>query len=238
MTDVDLASPDDRLRWLRSKAAADAEGRWFLPLAGALLEFGFLSEALRVLRAGLAQNPEPLAGWILFGRALLQAGQLDVATRVFDNVLAQDRDNVVALKTMAEVASRAGDQRQAAACCRRLLAIVPGDLEVQRRLAELSAEESKPPAPAERAPGWQRLDARLEEAVRAVEHPQNGASPAAPAPKAPAPPADNPAKRALEPAARLIQPAPGEPGEVSEAPPQMVKFMRWIEQMADSPGKS
>ena len=126
-----------RIAELRQRDAGDPARRWFLPLAGALVDAGSPVDAAQVLRQGLARDPECLGGWVLLGQCYAALEEWAAARRVFDVVIGRDRENAVALRGLAALHARLGDRGQAAAYCRALLRLAPRDLAAQEALAEL-----------------------------------------------------------------------------------------------------
>ncbi|MGD8394377.1 MAG: tetratricopeptide repeat protein [Candidatus Eiseniibacteriota bacterium] len=158
----DAVLADGRIRWLRRLHRQDRDGRWFLPLAAGLLDIGFIDDAIATLREGLARDPSCLPAWVLLGRSCLASGRLDEARRLFERVIARDRENAVALRGLAEIYRRRGERQRAADFYRALLRLVPWDLEAQKGIAQvLGGDGSRPATPqlAARRGGRRRLEA-------------------------------------------------------------------------------
>jgi tetratricopeptide (TPR) repeat protein len=64
---------------------------------------------VRVCRAGLVQHPSYLSAHVTLGRALMEIGEYDEAHTEFETVLAFAPDNLIALRSIAELNQRRGD---------------------------------------------------------------------------------------------------------------------------------
>ncbi len=74
---------------------------------------------------------------LLAGEAALEAGDLDGAERLYDQIAAADPHNAIALVGLARVARRRGDADAARELAERALAIDPDEAAAARLLAEL-----------------------------------------------------------------------------------------------------
>ncbi|MCP4569706.1 MAG: tetratricopeptide repeat protein [FCB group bacterium] len=100
------------------------EGYW---VAGAArcLEQGKYSEAVRLCKEHLDDEPDLTGGRLVYARALHRAGQIESAGEQFYRVLSRDPDNVVALKHLGDIRFSEGDEPSAMANYRRILEIDP-----------------------------------------------------------------------------------------------------------------
>ncbi|MEO8294162.1 MAG: tetratricopeptide repeat protein, partial [Gemmatimonadota bacterium] len=82
------------------------EGRTFAPLADAYRKAGDVPRALETLKAGLLLHPEYLSASIVLGRCHLDLGDLPSAETAFQRVLDLDKENVIAIKALADITER------------------------------------------------------------------------------------------------------------------------------------
>jgi tetratricopeptide (TPR) repeat protein len=119
------------------------EGRACAPPASALdrartaYAEGDLARAEEILREVLASAPGDRAAKLPFGRVLLGRGRLQAAREAFSAVLKEDKDNVEAVRGLAEVSEALGDLDAAAAGWRRAAALNSGSAEPRVRLARV-----------------------------------------------------------------------------------------------------
>ena len=95
-----------RIEDLRRRVERDPTSIAFAQLAEEYRRLGDLAEAVRVARAGLEQHPLFLSARVTLGRALAELGQFDEAKVEFQQVLAAAPDNLVALRSMANLHQR------------------------------------------------------------------------------------------------------------------------------------
>ncbi|MDH3290779.1 MAG: tetratricopeptide repeat protein [Gemmatimonadota bacterium] len=139
--------------------------QWFAALADAYRKAGDLDMALDVLNAWIGKRPNYTSGHIVLGRCLLDRGQDADAAEAFENVLQLDMENVIALKSLSEIAARRADPDGAKRWLQRLLEVDPMNEEARAALDQLGGEgvgpEAKHEGPAalelvvERAPSFE-----------------------------------------------------------------------------------
>jgi len=122
---------------LERRHAENPDGRFFAPLADAYRKAGHLDQALTVVRAGLEKHPEYLSAHIVLGRCLLATKDDDGASQAFQRVLSLDAENIIALKSLAEIAERKGDPAQACNWLQQLLKIDPMNVDADADLKRL-----------------------------------------------------------------------------------------------------
>lgn len=147
-----------RVAELRQLETEDPEGRWFLPLGGALRDLGHFEEAAFILRRGLERDPESLGGWVILGQCYAAMGEIQVARGLFEWISSRDPDNALVLRGLAGILARQGERRRAADCYRALIKVMPRDLAAQEALAGLLDH----PLPADEGPPG---DSPLEDAA-------------------------------------------------------------------------
>jgi tetratricopeptide (TPR) repeat protein len=144
---------------LERRYAENPDGRYFAPLADAYRKTGELAHAIELVRAGLAKHPDYLSAHIVLGRCLLDKKDDAAAGQAFRDVLGLDPENIIALKSLAEIAERQEDPAQAQEWLRRLLKVDPMNAEAEADLkrigtaaaamptAQVPALDVAPPAP-------------------------------------------------------------------------------------------
>jgi tetratricopeptide (TPR) repeat protein len=157
--------------------------QWFAALADAYRKSGDVEMALEVLHAWIEKRPNYSSGNIVLGRCLLEQGKLDEATQAFERVLSLDMENIIALKSMAEITERKGDADGAKAWLQKLLEADPMNDEARHAIERIDRGELLPPPEPKEAPAEA---AATPEPAPAVEPPQPPAlaEPAAPEPVA------------------------------------------------------
>ena len=95
-----------RIDDLRRRVERDPTSIAVAQLAEEYRRSGELEEAVRVARRGLEQHPLYLSARVTLGRALAELGHFDEAKTEFQQVLAAAPDNLVALRSMANLHQR------------------------------------------------------------------------------------------------------------------------------------
>lgn len=145
----------DRLRELQEKFDENPR-RYFAPLANEYRKGGQPKRAIEICRAHLAQMPGHMSGQIVFGQALFEAGEWAEARTVFERALTLDPENLIALRSLGDMALHAGDTAEARSWYTRLLEADPKDMAVVALVSEIDtsreAAASPPPETPEIAP--------------------------------------------------------------------------------------
>lgn len=97
-----------RIDELRGRVESDPASIAFAQLAEEHRRSGDFREAVRICRAGLEQHPAYLSARVTLGRALLELQQYDEAQAEFEYVLLSAPDNLLALRSMADIHQRLG----------------------------------------------------------------------------------------------------------------------------------
>jgi tetratricopeptide (TPR) repeat protein len=108
---------------LERRYAENPDGRFFAPLADAYRKAGQVDRALELVRAGLVKHPDYLSAHIVLGRCQLDKLADPEAATTFQSVLALDSENIIALKSLAEIAERSGRVDDARQWLQKLLAV-------------------------------------------------------------------------------------------------------------------
>ena len=101
-----------------------SEGYW-VARAARFLEQGKYSEAVRLCKDHLDEEPDLTGGRLIYAKALHLAGQMESAGEQFYRVLSRDPENIVALKHLGDIKFSEGDEPSAMANYRRVLEIDP-----------------------------------------------------------------------------------------------------------------
>jgi tetratricopeptide (TPR) repeat protein len=141
---------------LEALYASNPEGRVFTHLAEAYRKAGDFDRARKILEQGLSKHPGYASAYVVLGRVQLDLGQSEEAEASFRRVLDLDPHNLVALRSLGDLARAAGDRDQALAYFEELRHQDPGNDEVEGfitelRLAAPSPEPAPEPAAAEAA---------------------------------------------------------------------------------------
>jgi tetratricopeptide repeat protein len=185
---------------LERRYAENPQGLTFAPLAEIYRKNGDTGRALELLQAGLELHPNYIPASIVLGRCHWDTGDLPAAEAAFSHVLRLDDENVIALKSLADINERLGRMADAQRWLNRLLSIDRSNEEARQQLVRIE-EARQQPGP---APGG----------------PAKSSATAAPmAKEAPGEPAPRPQKVPAEPAALDLTAAIAEPATTATPEP-------------------
>ncbi len=147
---------------LERRYAENPQGLTFAPLAEVHRKNGEIQRALDLLGPGLQLHPDYIPASIVLGRCHLDLGNVQAAETAFLHVLALDGENVIALKSLADISERLLKFDDAERWLHALLSLDRSNddareqlqrVEISRRQAEVasSAEPSSVAEPAEPA---------------------------------------------------------------------------------------
>jgi hypothetical protein len=128
-----VAADNPRIEELRRRVDKDPASIAFAQLAEEFRRGGDPEEAARICRAGLAHHPNYVSARVTLGRALMELQQLDDAQAEFEQVLLVAPDNLVAVRSMAELYQLKGE--------------TPPDMSLAREVATQFAPPPIPVAP-------------------------------------------------------------------------------------------
>ena len=128
-----MAADNPRIEELRRRVDKDPASIAFAQLAEEYRRGGDAEEAARICRAGLAHHPKYVSARVTLGRALMELQQLDAAQAEFEQVLLVAPDNLVAVRSMAELYQLKGE--------------TPPDMSLAREVATHIAPPPIPVAP-------------------------------------------------------------------------------------------
>src|SRR5215218_134277 len=105
---------------LERRYAENPQGLTFAPLAEVHRKNGEIARALELLKAGLELHPNYIPASIVLGRCHQDLGDLPAAEEAFAHVLRLDDENVIALKSLADINERQDRLEDAEGWPRRL----------------------------------------------------------------------------------------------------------------------
>jgi len=135
-------SDNPRIGDLRRRVQKDPASIAFAQLAEEHRRAGQYAEAVEVCRAGLAIHPGYLSARVTLGRALLELGELDPASRELQTVLAGAPENLSAIRGLAEIHQRRGSVAAALAQYQTALSLAPNDPDLERTVSALIQVQS------------------------------------------------------------------------------------------------
>ncbi|MBV6522695.1 MAG: hypothetical protein MNPFHGCM_02843 [Gemmatimonadaceae bacterium] len=116
--------------------------RYFAPLANEYRKLGDLSQAIALCRAHLPNQPGHLSGHVVLGQALFETHELAESRSIFEQALELDPENLIALRTLGDIASAQGQPSIARGWYERLLEVDPRNDAVANLLREIAASAS------------------------------------------------------------------------------------------------
>jgi tetratricopeptide repeat protein len=195
---------------LERRFAENPHGLTFAPLAEVHRKNGDISRALELLRVGLELHPNYIPASIVLGRCHQDMGDLPAAAEAFAHVLRLDDENVIALKSLADITERQDRLDDTEQWLRRLVSVDRSNDEARLQLERVEAarETSRrsAPAPAAAAAELPHEIARVDAAPRTPSVPPAAtAARSEPTEVAPLDLTDELTKEAVEP---VLEPSP------------------------------
>jgi len=136
------SQPVTRLEELKRLLQRDPTSRQFLALAEEFRRHGKYRDAVITLERGLALHGTSVAGHVALGKTYQQLDRLEDAIRAFNNALRIDRENLVAIRQLAEVYLARGDKIEAIKKLKLYRGLKAGDRDVNDIIARLELEMS------------------------------------------------------------------------------------------------
>jgi hypothetical protein len=135
---------------LERRYSENPHGLTFAPLAEVHRKNGDVTRALELLRVGLELHPNYIPASIVLGRCHQDLGDLPAAEEAFAHVLRLDDENVIALKSLADISERQDRLDDAERWLRRLVSVDRSNDEARHQLEriETAKEQSSHSAPA------------------------------------------------------------------------------------------
>lgn len=118
---------------------AENPRRFAAPYADALRKSDAVERALEVIRVGLELNPDYIPGSVILGRCHLDLGDDNSAEAAFSRVLDLDNENVIALKSLADIMERQGRNDEALRFLTYLLDVDRSNDEAREQLARIQS---------------------------------------------------------------------------------------------------
>jgi hypothetical protein len=133
---------------LERRYAENPQGLTFAPLAEVHRKNGDVPRALQLLRAGLELHPNYIPASIVLGRCHWDLGDLPAAESAFAHVLRLDDENVIALKSLADINERLERWGEAQRWLQRLVSVDRSNEEAREQLSRLEAAKDRGRRPA------------------------------------------------------------------------------------------
>lgn len=128
----------DEIAKLEALYAQNPEGRLFTHLAEACRKVGDLDRAREVLTEGIQRHPDYSSAHVVLGRVLMDLDQYDEARAEFRRVLELDGHNLVALRSLGDIARIEGRDEDALEHYHQLLDLEPSDSDVRSVVDEMT----------------------------------------------------------------------------------------------------
>lgn len=139
-----------RIEELSRRVQKDPASLAFAHLAEEYRRAGRFAEAVATSRAGLKFHPTYISAKVTLGRALIELGDLDAAHEELQAVMTAAPDNLAAIRGLAEIHQRRGQNQEALDYYRWALEFARQDPDLARQVRELTAVV-EPPRPAPQA---------------------------------------------------------------------------------------
>ncbi len=137
---------------LERRYAENPQGLTFAPLAEVHRKNGEIARALELLKAGLELHPNYIPASIVLGRCHWDLGDLPAAEAAFSHVLRLDDENVIALKSLADINERLERFSDAQRWLNRLISVDRSNEEARQQLARIETAKQHPVAADAKAP--------------------------------------------------------------------------------------
>lgn len=134
------STPVSRLEELKRILQKDPTSRQFLELAEEYRRHGKYRDAVITLERGLQLHSTSVAAFVALGKTYQQLDRLEDAIRAFNNALKHDRDNLVAVRQLAEVYLAKGDKVEAIKKLKLYRGLKAGDRDVTEIIQRLEEE--------------------------------------------------------------------------------------------------
>jgi predicted regulator of Ras-like GTPase activity (Roadblock/LC7/MglB family)/tetratricopeptide (TPR) repeat protein len=192
-------TPASRLEELKRLVQKDPTSRQFLALAEEYRRHAKYRDAVITLERGLQLHTTSVAGHVALGKTYQQLDRLDDAIRAFTKALGLDRENLVAIRQLAEVYLAKGEKVEAIKKLKLFRGLKAGDRDVDEIIQKLETELAAAVAERPRS-DVQRAVSEPPEAPRSSPYTSSGIrravtiprlDPVPAPPPAPPPPAEN-----------------------------------------------
>jgi predicted regulator of Ras-like GTPase activity (Roadblock/LC7/MglB family)/tetratricopeptide (TPR) repeat protein len=136
------STPASRLEELKRLLQKDPTSRQFLALAEEYRRHGKYRDAVVTLERGLQMHTTSVAAHVALGKAYQQLDRLEDAIRAFTGALRIDRENLVAIRQLAEVYLARGEKVEAIKKLKLYRGLNAGDRDVTEIIQRLEQETS------------------------------------------------------------------------------------------------
>ena len=182
---------------LERRYAENPQGLTFAPLAEVHRKNGDTARALELLRPGLTLHPDYIPASIVLGRCHLDLGDLPAAEAAFTHVLALDGENVIALKSLADITERLFRFDEAERWLRTLLAVDRSNDDARDQLGRVETARRQAEAASSAAPDAAAGEVLRGRAAATAESAAESAATAEPPPAVSPPPLPEPPRDAM-----------------------------------------
>lgn len=141
----DTPAPPSRLEELKRILQRDPTSRQFLALAEEYRRQGKMRDAIITLERGLSIHTTAVAAHVALGKVYQHLERWEDAIRAYQNALRNDRENLVAIRQIAEVYLSRGDKLEALKKFKLYRGLKPGEREVHEMIERLEGELEPPP---------------------------------------------------------------------------------------------
>lgn len=129
-----------RLEELKRILQRDPTSRQFLALAEEYRKAGKVRDAIVTIERGLSVHTSSVAAYVSLGKAYQQIERWEEAIRAYHNALRYDRENLVAIRQLADVHLLKGDKLDALKKLKLYQGLKPGEKDVQEAIERLEGE--------------------------------------------------------------------------------------------------
>lgn len=133
-----------RIEELQEKLSKEPKSRIFLQLAEEYRKSGMPEEAITVCQEGLKHHPSYISAKVTLGKAYLDLKKVDEALHIFEDVIEQAPDNLMANRNLGDIFYMKGYADEALKHYKVINMFNPNDKFVADRIKELSAQMAEP----------------------------------------------------------------------------------------------
>lgn len=133
-------APTSRLEELKRVLQRDPTSRQFLALAEEYRKHGKVRDAIVTIERGLSIHTSSVAAYVSLGKAYQQIERWEEAIRAYQNALRYDRENLVAIRQLADVHLSRGEKLEALKKLKLYQGLKPGEKDVQEAIERLQGE--------------------------------------------------------------------------------------------------
>lgn len=157
-----------RIEELRCRIQKDPASIAFAQLAEEYRRAGSYEEAIATCRAGLATHPSYLSARVTLGRALIEVNDLDAAETELKYVLQHARENLAAIRGLAEIHHRRGELGEALSFYKAALGLARHDPDLEQTVDEISRAVRPAHAPASNGLSFEQASAEFLSSTGAI----------------------------------------------------------------------